>query len=76
MTPLKVEVLVGCLRGDFPTESQIPRAALAEVRRLMLVRFYGNVFSDPLPSKGHGADHIENISFNTLLLRARISGVA
>jgi hypothetical protein len=28
--------------------------------------------SDPLPSNGHDADHIEN---NFLLLRARISGV-
>jgi hypothetical protein len=27
--------------------------------------FCGNVFSDPLPSNGHGADHIENTSCNT-----------
>jgi hypothetical protein len=29
------------------------------------VRFCGNVFSDPLPRNGHGADHIENNSCNT-----------
>jgi hypothetical protein len=29
------------------------------------VRFCGNVFSDPLSSSGHDADHIENNSCNT-----------
>jgi hypothetical protein len=29
------------------------------------VCFCGNVFSDPLPSNGHGADHIENTTCNT-----------
>jgi hypothetical protein len=29
------------------------------------VSFCGNVFSDPLPSNGHGADHTENNSCST-----------
>jgi hypothetical protein len=32
--------------------------------------FCGNVFSDPLPSNGHGADHIENASCNTFSIVA------
>jgi hypothetical protein len=28
------------------------------------IRCRGNVFSDPFPSDGHNADHIENTSFN------------
>jgi hypothetical protein len=32
--------------------------------------FCGNVFSDPLPINGHGADHIENNSCNTFSIVA------
>jgi hypothetical protein len=34
------------------------------------VCFWGNVFSDPLPSNGHGEDHIENNSCNTFSIVA------
>jgi hypothetical protein len=34
------------------------------------------VFSEPLFSNGHSANHIENTTCITLLLHARISGVA
>jgi hypothetical protein len=34
------------------------------------VCFCWNVFRDPLPSNGHGADHIENTSCNTLSIVA------
>jgi hypothetical protein len=41
-----------------------------------MVCFCGNVFNDPLPSNGQGAAHIENTSYDTLLLCALILGVA
>jgi hypothetical protein len=34
------------------------------------VYFCGNVFSDPLPSNGHGADNIENTSCSTFSIVA------
>jgi hypothetical protein len=34
------------------------------------------VFTNPLPSSGHGADHIENTSCNIVLLHAPISVIA